>query len=239
MTREAVNIITHFVWMVLAVPATILLWRACRGNAPKQWSMLVYGAALFICAAASTAYHTASGLYWDDLVSRDVVQRLATIDHMGIYLLIAGTCTPIVFNLMHGRARDHILIAIWFAAALAVAARAIDDDHARWFSTATYLVMGWGLVCCYPGLARALPERNLRLIWIGGLLYTIGAVMHTVRWPTLWPDVLGPHQLLHLFVIGGSVAHFIFLWRYVVPYRQEPQLGGPALAPLAVEAAAR
>ncbi len=244
MTHEAVNIITHFLWMVLSIPATIILWNASRGNRPKQWSMLIYGAALFSCATASTTYHTIRGLYLDDRLPPETVQRFAMYDHMGIYLLIAGTCTPIVFNLMHGRSRDHILRAVWGAALLGVVARAIEDDHASWFSTLTYLVMGWGLACCYPGLARSLPPRKLRLIWIGGMLYTTGAVMHAVGWPTIWPavlgpDVLGPHQMLHLFVIAGWATHFWFLLHYVVPYQDPLVAPTPALVPPLVVQAAR
>jgi hemolysin III len=78
--------------------------------------------------------------------------------------------------------------------------------------------MGWGLLWCYPSLARALSHRNLRLLVGGGLFYSLGALAYTVDWPVLWPGVVGSHEMLHFCDMAGSLCHFGFMLWYVVPF---------------------
>jgi hemolysin III len=219
--REPVNAWTHLLWMVLAIPGTVLLWRRSRGNRPKQVSLLVFGLSLIYCFLGSALYHS---------VQLPEGQRgaFACMDYIGIYVLIAGSCTPIAFNLLHGRWRWGILGSVWLLAIAGIVLRLVPVRVPTLLSTSLYLGMGWGLASCLPELARALPLRDLRLIPLGGLLYTLGAMAYLFNWPVLWPGVFGGHELFHLFVMGGSLAHFIFVLKYVAPseWAGEPELTG-------------
>jgi hemolysin III len=84
--------------------------------------------------------------------------------------------------------------------------------------TCVYLAMGWGAVVCYARIARVVSHRALGLVVLGGLLYSVGAVLNLLRWPALWPGVFGVHDLFHLFVMAGSLAHYWFILKVVVPF---------------------
>jgi hemolysin III len=106
-------------------------------------------------------------------------------------------------------------------------------------STGLYLTMGWGLLSCFPSLAKALPHRALRLLVSGGLFYSLGALINMVAWPVPWPGVVGSHEVLHFCDMAGSLCHFCFMLWYVVPFDRlagTPEL--PAVTgPLAVDQA--
>ena len=85
-------------------------------------------------------------------------------------------------------------------------------------TTGLYLGMGWGVVACYAELARVVSHRALRPLVAGGLSYSVGAVLNLLRWPVLWPGLFGAHELFHLFVLAGSLAHYRLMLRVVVPF---------------------
>jgi hemolysin III len=213
--REPVSTWTHLLWMLLALPATLVLWVKSRGDRPKQVSLLVFGLSLAYCFAGSTLYHGVPASHAD---------LFETLDFIGIYLLIAGSCTPIAYTCLQGRWRWGILAVVWLLAAAGTALNLVRRDVPPWLYTTLYLAMGWGLLACFAELARVVTARGLGLLLLGGLLYSIGAVLNLVHWPTLWPgvqngpDVFGPHELFHLFVMAGSLVHYCFMLRYVAPY---------------------
>jgi hemolysin III len=95
--------------------------------------------------------------------------------------------------------------------------------------TALYLAMGWGVLACYLELARVLTPRGLCLAVLGGILYSAGALLNVLHWPVLWPDVVGPHEVFHVLVLGGSLCHFLFALTVVAPYqRPAPVVVQPA-----------
>jgi hemolysin III len=220
--REPVSAWTHGAWLLLSLPAAYFLWCQGRGDRPKQLALLVFGFSLAFCFAASALYHGAR----KGAAALDVLDRL---DHIGIYLLIAGTYTPVAWVLLRGRMRSAILglawgiavlggIEIWFCGVLSPIA-----------STLVYLAMGWGALFCYFEIARALSYRALRPMLVGGVLYSVGAVFHLLRWPVLWPGVFQAHELFHVFVMGGSLAHFWFMLRVVAPYAGAVPVTRPAV----------
>jgi hemolysin III len=209
--REPINTWTHLVWMLLSVPGTWLLWVRSRGDRPKQISLLIFGVSLFVCFAGSTLYHAVRG---SDLL----ILRFEQFDYMGIYLLIAGSSTPVVFNLLQGRWRWTILTLGWSLAAVGVITRLIFAVIPPWLYTSLYLSMGWMFIVCYFELARAVSHRSASWLVLGGVLYSIGAVVNFVGWPVLWRHVFQAHELFHLFSMAGSLAHFWFMLTVVVPY---------------------
>jgi len=212
--RDAVSTWTHLLWAILTLPATALLWHRCRGDRAKQLAMLIFGASSFLCFASSALYHGVR-------LPADRVEFLARLDYIGIFLLIAGTGTPIVFTLLRGQLRWGTLGGVWLMAAVGIVCRACDLDVSRWASTTLYLGMGWGLASCYPEMARVLSRRHLNWIVLGGVFYSIGALVYLFHWPALWPGVFGPHEVLHVCDMAGSLAHYWFILKYVAPFERQ------------------
>ena len=214
--REPVNAWSHCAGLLLALPGTLLLWRRSSGDHPaKRLSLLVFGLSLAFCYAASTLYH---GLR----IPNDRLAAFDRLDRIGIFLLIAGSYTPLAWGLMRGRWRWGTLAAAWLIAAVATVRLAIGGPFPPLWTTGLYLGMGWGVVACYAELARVVSHRALRPLVVGGLFYSVGAVLNLLRWPVLWPGHFGAHELFHLFVLAGSLAHFRLMLQVVVPFGRAP-----------------
>jgi hemolysin III len=207
--REPVSAWTHFTWMVLALPGTLVLWRLSRGDPLKRLGVAVFGLTLLLCYAGSWLYHT---------VPAKVSAPFATADHIGIYLLIAGTVTPIGLVVLRGWWRIGLLGGIWGLAALGITLRLTADLPVRQW-TILYLFMGWVGCAVYWELVRRLSRVSVGLILLGGVFYTLGAVINAMGWPALDPPLFGPHELFHVFVMLGSLLHYYFMVRAVLPYR--------------------
>jgi hemolysin III len=213
--REPVSAWSHCAWFLLSIPGTMLLYRGSRGDRPKQLSLLVYGTSLAACAGASTLFHAA----W---AGEEAIAFMSLLDHVGIYLLIAGTYTPIAWNLLEGGWRRSILGMAWSAAAAGSALQLGCRSLPISVATALYLCMGWATVFCYSEIARILSRRRMVPIITGGLVYSVGAVLNVLEWPILLPGIFEAHEVFHLFVVAGSAWHFWFMWKVVVPFHHEP-----------------
>lgn len=210
--REPVSAWTHGAGLLLSLPVTlVLLWRSWD-DPRKGASLLVFGLSLAACYGASALYHGAR-------VAEDRLQIFRLMDHVGIFTLIAGTYTPIAWNLLRGRWRRATLTSAWLAAAVGASLHLSCGTLPPWLSTALYMVMGWGAVFCYAELARTWPHRLLRPILTGGVFYSVGAGINLLHWPNLWPGFLESHELFHLFVIAGSATHVWFMATVVLPKR--------------------
>lgn len=209
--REPVSAWTHGAGLLLAVPGAVVLVRRAGGEPGKQASLLVYGLSLIFCYAASTLYHGVR-------LAPERVAFYMRLDSVGIFALIAGSYTPLAWNLMRGPWRWGTLAAVWGTAIVSVALIASGRPFSPVVGTCVYLGMGWGIVVCYTRVARVVSHRAMLPIVVGGVAYSVGAVLNILRWPTLWPGVFGVHDLFHLFVMAGSLAHYVFLLRVVVPF---------------------
>lgn len=210
--REPVSAWSHCSWLLLSLPGTFWLWRRSNGDRAKQWSLLVFGLSLALCYASSTLYHGAR-------LSAGGIAVCNLLDYVGIYVLIAGSYTPLAWNLLQGRWRQGTLLAAWAMAALGIALQLAYRTLPQSVSTGLYLGMGWGAIFCYFEIARVMTHRPLRLILAGGVLYTVGAVLNLLEWPSFYPGVFGAHELFHLFVMAGSLCHFAFMLTVVAPSR--------------------
>jgi hemolysin III len=209
--REPVNAWTHGIGLLFSLPITLLLWRLCRGNRLKQLGLLVFGISLACCYAGSMLYHGAC-------LPPEQLDWFARLDFIGVYLLIAGTFTPVVLVVLRGRWRTGILGTAWALAAFGIGLRLAGVEMSSTLSTGLYLVMGWALFVGCGKMACILPLRDLGPAMLGGLLYTVGAVLNHLRWPVLWPHVFSTHELWHLFVMAGSASHCWLMLRVVVPF---------------------
>ena len=215
--REPFNSVSHGLWLVLAVPATAWLWRRGGDDLARKLSFLVFGLCAAFCFGASMLFHGAR------MPARSL-RILAAADYIGIYLMIAGTVTPVAWTLLRGLWRRYTLRLIWLSAALGASLNLLLGGLPLTVSTAFYLGMGWSAVACYVAASRVVSHRALLPILYGGLFYSVGAVMNVMEWPSPWPGVFGYHELFHLLVMAGSLCHFWFMLRVVAPFT------GPATA---------
>jgi hemolysin III len=169
----------------------------------------IYGASLAGLLGTSALYHCPE---WS-LPARRVLRRF---DHSGIFVLIAGTFTPLAHVL--DSAHAHWLLGVAWAAALLGVARAMFWPGAPKKLVAIQAVLtGWLALAFAPALVHALDGATLALLALGGLLYSAGAAIYAFRRPNPWPRVFGFHEIFHLLVIAAAVTHFIAVWRVLVP----------------------
>lgn len=194
---EAANTLTHFLGLLLAIGAApvLITVAALYGTAREVSTFSVYSATLILTYLASTLYHAAP--------PGPVKALLHRLDHMTIYLLIAGTYTPFLLVGMGDTWGWSLFFVLWGLAALGLGIKAAFPYRWRRVSTLAYVLMGWaGLVAIVP-LSRSLPEPAFVLVLAGGLSYTLGAVFY------LWRAFPHHHAIWHLFCLGGSVLQFI------------------------------
>jgi hemolysin III len=213
--REPISTWTHFAGLLLAIPGTVLLLRRSRGDYAKRLSLLVYGLTLIFCYTTSTLYHSVR-------LPAAGIARFARLDDVAIFALIAGTYTPMAWCLLGRRWRRWTLAVVWSAAVSATVVIATGRHFPIVIATGLYLGMGWGAIVCYVELARNLSHRTMLPIVLGGVSYSVGAVINLVHWPVLVPGTFGAHELFHLFVLAGSFAHYFFILKFVVPVAQVP-----------------
>jgi hemolysin III len=225
--REPFNAWSHALWLLMSVPATLVLWRRSRGDRAKRVTLAVFGLSLAACYLASTLYH---GLR----VGKDRIELFDRLDHVGIHLLIAGSYTPVAWNMLRGRWRWGTLGAVWASTALGSALLLAKMRPPLPVATCEYLMLGWGSLFCYFEIARVLSHRPLRPLLAGGVFYSVGAVLNVMHWPVLWPGVFGPHEIFHVWVMAGSLSHFWFMLTVVVPFAWAAQ-AGRAPVPVRVE----
>jgi hemolysin III len=210
--RDPVSAWTHCAGMILAVPATVYLcWRGW-GSRSRVVGLLIFGLSLIYCYAGSTLFHAAR--------DPDHIRVFHRLDHIGIYLLIAGSYTPVSLTVLRGRWRGFMLTIVWTFAALGIAMRVCSEHIPGIVSTSMYLIMGWLAVLCYFELVRLLSHQAMLYAILGGVLYSVGAVINLADAPILVPGVFGAHELFHCFVMAASLTHFYFMLKYVVPYRR-------------------
>jgi hemolysin III len=206
--REPVNGLTHLGAAVAAVIGLIVLVLLGRESPIKVLSLIVYGASLVLMFSASAAYHLVRG-------GPRVLDVLRKLDHAAIYLLIAGTYTPICLTFFSGAWRAGMLIAIWSLAAIGIGVKVFVLRAPRWVTAGVYLVMGWLALAAIGEILRALPTGALVWLVAGGLFFTVGAVIYILKKPDVWPGVFGFHEVWHVLVILGALSHFILVAGYV------------------------
>lgn len=219
-SRELVSTGTHLLGLAAAFPITWLLVRAAMRTpatdpaarsfkSGKIASLAIFGFGMAACYAGSAAFH---GIPADES-GRDLLRRL---DLVGIFLLIAGTFTPAAWSLMRPPPRRVAMVVVWGVAITCAGAVALGRAFPTWLATSIYLGLGWGMALCYADIRRSYDRRTLRLLPIGGALYSVGAIVNLSRSPGFFPGV-GSHEVFHLFVLAGTAAHVAFLFQVVVP----------------------
>ncbi len=209
--REPVNGLTHLFAALAAAIGAVALLLLGWGDAGKQISFLVYGLSLVLLLSASAAYHLYNG-------KADHLLILRKLDHSAIYALIAGTYTPICYNLFSGFYRWGVLAIIWSMALAGIAVKVFSVRGPRWFTASLYLAMGWWSIAGLGEMLRVLPAGALVWLLLGGLFFTFGAIVYSSGWMDFVPGVFGYHEVWHIFVILGCACHYVVMLAYVVPF---------------------
>lgn len=200
--RDPVSSLTHLAGAVFSIAALCILavQAALHGNTWHMVSFMIFGATMLLMFSCSTLYHAVHA-------SPEKIQWLKRIDHMSIFLLIAGTYTPICLTAIEGNIKWWLFGVVWGIALAGVFIKVFWITAPRWLSTVIYILMGWLVVAFYPVLDQ-IPADALRWIAYGGIGYTVGAVVYATKWPNPWPRWFGFHEIWHLFVMAGAFCHF-------------------------------
>lgn len=201
---------SHALALAGAVASTVALMDRSREDPPRMFSMLVYGLSMLSLYAVSAAYHL--GLW------QGRRRLLRALDHANIFVVIAGTYTPICFNVLSGWLRPAVLVLVWTLAVLGAASSASTLALPRRATAGLYLGMGWVAIVPAPALLVVLPGPAIALLIVGGLLYSAGAVVYARRRPDPLPDIFGFHEVFHLLVVSASAAFLAVVWIWVLPF---------------------
>ena len=200
---------SHALAVALALFGTIVLVNATRGDNLKQLSLLLYGTTVVLLFTISATYHLGR---W----APPERARLRRVDHATIFVMIAGTYTPIAVTILSGPARIALLAGIWALALLGVGLVLYRGPVRRGVLTALYLALGWLSVAIMPLVIERVGWAGVANLAAGGLLYSVGAVAYALKRPRLWASVFGYHEVFHLFVIAAGGAFYIFMLQEVV-----------------------
>ncbi|HEY8802272.1 MAG TPA: hemolysin III family protein [Candidatus Dormibacteraeota bacterium] len=204
---------SHAAAALIAIAGLVTLIVITRHDTPKLVSMIVYGTGLVLLFGVSATYHI---INWPPAV-KDWLRRA---DHATIFVFIAATYTPLVFNVLDGWWRVGVLVAVWLSALAGVAGAAPFLRIPRQLLASLYLAMGWVAVVALVPLTAALGWVAAVLIAFGGIQYSLGAAAYAFKRPRLWPRVFGYHELFHLAVISASVTFYAIVVHYAVPFHR-------------------
>lgn len=212
--KDPGSAITHFIGAVCSVlAATPLLLKSYRdtGNFSLTFlSLAIFIVSMILLYAASTTYHTLD-------ISPKVNKVLRKIDHMMIFILIAGTYTPVCMVVLGDRTGWMLLALVWSIAIVGITIKACWITCPKWFSSILYIAMGWVCILAFTKIVQALPSAAFGWLLAGGIIYTVGGVIYALKLPIFNSrhQNFGSHEIFHLFVMGGSLCHYIMMYQFV------------------------
>lgn len=211
--KDPGSAITHFIAMSAAALFAIpLIYKAViAGGYLKVLSMAVFITSMFLLYCASTVYHTFD-------ISAAVNKLLQRIDHSMIFVLIAGSYTPVCLLVLSPSKGIPLLIAVWAVALIGIFLTIFLVNCPKWISSIIYIAMGWMCVFVFGSLYSHLPMSAFLWLLAGGIVYTIGGVLYALKLPIFryLPKNFGIHEIFHVFVMGGSLCHYIFMYLYLL-----------------------
>lgn len=210
--REPGSAITHFIGMMLAIfAATPLLVKAGLSSGTQTLiAMGIFVLSLILLYGASATYHSVN-------LSGRLLRVFRKIDHMMIFVLIAGSYTPVCLIVLGGQLGYTMLAVVWGIAIGGMLIKAFWITCPKWFSSVIYIAMGWVCVFVFGQLWQTLPKAAFLWLLAGGIVYTAGGIIYALKLPIFNSkhSHFGSHEIFHLFVMGGSICHFIFMYFYV------------------------
>ncbi|MGB4590378.1 MAG: hemolysin III family protein [Clostridiaceae bacterium] len=209
--REPINSLTHlagaavfFIGTIILITNRILL----NAGVKDIIGAIIFGLSLVLLYLASGIYHGYNG-------SEKGIKVLKKLDHSMIYVLIAGSYTPICLHVLDGNKRILILTVVWGIAIFGIFSKIYINNIPRVLYTFFYLLMGWMVVFFIKDLYRNVDTIGFNLLVLGGILYSIGGVIYMIKKPNI-SKIFGFHELFHLFILGGSLSHYFLVFKYLI-----------------------
>lgn len=206
--REPISALTHLIAAVFSLLGMIVLFYFGWGDSQKMITFTIYGISLILLFSASGTYHMMNA-------HDSIILKLRKMDHSAIYLLIAGTYTPICVYFFHGFWQYGMLTVIWGLAIIGIVVKLFVINAPRWVTAGIYLVMGWLAMMGIQEILRTMPTAAILWMIIGGLFYSIGAIIYITKHLDFAPGTFGFHEVWHIFVILGAFSHFYLILRFI------------------------
>ena len=210
--REPGSAITHFIGMMMAIVAAapLLVKAALDADMTALVAMTVFIGSMVALYGASAVYHSVT-------VKENILKVFRKLDHMMIFVLIAGSYTPVCLVVLGGRMGYTLLAVVWGIAVVGMVVKACWITCPKWFSSLVYIAMGWLCLAVFGTLWNTLPHSAFLWLLAGGIVYTAGGVIYALKLPIFNArhKYFGSHEIFHLFVMGGSICHFVFMYLYV------------------------
>lgn len=211
--KDPGSALTHFIGMLVAALASMpLLFKAAHGsNSSYLGAFAVFIGSMICLYGASTIYHTFD-------ISEKVNTLLRKIDHAMIFVMIAGSYTPVCLIVLPRNVGIPLLATVWAVTIFGTIFNICWINCPHWLSSAMYIGMGWLVVFAFSSIMKELSHAAFMWLLLGGIIYTIGGIIYALKLPLLkkfnWKN-FGNHELFHCFVMLGSVCHFIMVYQYL------------------------
>ena len=210
--REPGSAITHFIAMMLTVfaAAPLLVKSALSDTANMLPAMTIFILSMVLLYGASATYHSLN-------IGGRALRIFRKVDHMMIFVLIAGSYTPVCLIVLGGRMGYTLFAVVWGIAIAGMLLKACWVTCPKWFSSIIYIAMGWVCVLAFTQILNSLPAAAFNWLLAGGIIYTVGGIIYALKLPIFnaHHKYFGSHEIFHLFVMAGSICHFIMMFEYV------------------------
>lgn len=211
--REPASAITHFIGMIFAILGLVpaILKAVSNLSSSGVCGVIIFMSSMVLLYAASATYHGIT-------LGGKVLENFKKLDHMMVFVLIAGTYTPLCLVVLKGFVGYGLLIAVWVLAAIGICIKAFWIYCPKWFSSVIYIGMGWTCLACFKQILSALDTPAFLWLLAGGIIYTLGGIIYSLKIPGFDEKHknFNTHDIFHLFVMGGSLCHFIFIYCFVI-----------------------
>ena len=207
--KDPISALTHFIGFLAVIPVSICFLDLSKTKL-EMISFIVFGVSMMLLYGASTIYHTLK-------LPAEQTMLLRRIDHMMIFILIAGTYTPVCLVTLSGKFGSTLLSAIWIIAIAGIFMKIFWMGAPRWLSTSIYVIMGWLSITAVLPLLKVVGWGGFGMLLGGGIAYTVGALIYALKKPNLaFLKSFGFHEIFHVFVMIGSAFHIVFMFLYVL-----------------------
>jgi channel protein (hemolysin III family) len=205
---DPVSSASHLLMAGVSLVGAFFLCRKGRGNGARVFALILYSFSLVFLFSMSGVFH----LLDRGGEAREVLQRL---DHAGIWVLIAGTITPLQVILFRGAFRWGMLLFVWVLTINGLVLEIVFfKDFPEWLLLSFFLGLGWLGAISMIQFRKAFTGASITPVALGGIFYSVGAIIDFINWPTLLEGIVGPHEIFHIFVVLGAAAHWIFIYRW-------------------------
>lgn len=212
--KDPGSAITHFIGVVLVLLAMFPLFvhtlNHSSGAVVSGFSMLIFSLSMLLLYTASTVYHTFD-------LGRRINRILKKCDHMMIFVMIAGSYTPVCLVVLHNKSGYIMCASVWAMALIGIVVKGFWINCPKWFSSIIYIGMGWTCIFALSQIIQNLSTSAFLLLLSGGILYTIGGVIYALKLKIFNEKHknFGSHEIFHVFVMLGSICHYIMMYSYV------------------------